>query len=101
MVPEILRYRISADQAEAFERDYAAAGGALAQSPNCLGYELLRSDKDPELYLLTILWDSVEGHLEQFRASEVFKAFFAHIRAWLPNLLEMEHYRPTAVAWKR
>lgn len=101
MVPEVLRYKIPAGQAEAFERDYAEAGESLKRSPYCLGFELLRSGKDPELYLLTILWDSAEGHLQGFRKSEQFRTFFEHIRAYLPNLLEMEHYSATSVQWSR
>jgi quinol monooxygenase YgiN len=101
MIPEILRYKIPADQAVAFERDYALAGAALRASPHCLGFELLRSSKDPELYLLTILWDSAEGHLQGFRKSEQFQAFLPHVRPYLPNLLEMEHYASTDLQWKR
>jgi len=101
MIPEILRYRIAAARADAFERDYAAAGDALRRSPHCLGFELLRSDKDPELYLLTIHWDSADGHLQGFRQSPEFRDFFAHIKPYLADLLEMEHYRVTGVAWTR
>lgn len=101
MVPEVLRYKIPAQQTEAFERDYAQAGESLKASPHCLGFELLRSGKDPELYLLKILWDSAEGHLQGFRQSEQFRSFLGHIRAYIPNLLEMEHYGATEVQWSR
>ena len=101
MTPEILRYKIPADQADGFEQAYARAGDALRQSPHCQRFELLRSEKDPELYLLTILWDSAEGHLQGFRKSAQFPPFLEQIRAYLPNLLEMEHYRATDVAWSR
>jgi len=101
MIPEILRYKIPAEQADAFERDYTQAGEALKQSPHCLGFELLRSGKEPGLYLLTIFWDSAEGHLQGFRNSEPFRVFFGHIRAYLPNLLEMEHYQPAGMQWRR
>lgn len=101
MIPEILRYRIPVDQAQAFEQAYAAAGDVLKGSPHCHGFELLRSDKDAELYLLTIHWDSADGHLQGFRKSAQFRAFFEHIRAYVPNLLEMEHYRPTSMRWTR
>ena len=101
MIPEILRYQVPAAQAEAFEQAYARAGDSLKQSPHCQGFELLRSDKDPELYLLKILWDSADGHLQGFRKSEQFKAFFEQIRIYLPHLLEMEHYRATGLEWQR
>lgn len=77
------------------------AGEELQQSPHCHGFELLRSGKDPELFLLTILWDSADGHMGGFRTSPQFGRFFAQIKPYLGNLLEMEHYGVTKVSWRR
>jgi quinol monooxygenase YgiN len=73
----------------------------LQRSPNCLGYELLHSAKDPELWLLTIRWDSAEGHLQGFRKSALFADFLALVRPFIENLLEMEHYEATDLEWRR
>lgn len=100
MIPEIIRYKITEEAAPAFIRAYTEAGEILQQSPHCLGYELLRSAKDPELFLLTIHWDSAEGHLNGFRRSPLFPKFFALIKAYVGNILEMEHYAPTGVHWR-
>ena len=70
LLPEIIRYRIGAARADAFIEAYRQAGESLTASPHCSGYELLRSKKDPELFLLIIRWDSAEGHLQGFRKSE-------------------------------
>ena len=59
-IPEIIRYRIPQNEAASFERAYHDAARVLQASPNCQGYELIRSDKDPQNYLLTIFWDSSE-----------------------------------------
>ena len=59
--------------------------------------ELLRSKKDPTLFLLIIRWDSAEGHLQGFRRSEQFREFFAHIKPYVGDILEMEHYEVTGV----
>lgn len=101
MIPEIIRYKIPTNEADAFIEAYAQAGEVLKQSPHCLGFELLRSKKDPALFLLTIRWDSAEGHLSGFRRSEVFPKFFALIRRYVGNILEMEHYERTDVRWVR
>lgn len=101
MIPEILRYKIPLDQADAFIKAYADAGEVLKDSPNCLGFELLRSAKEPELFLLTIHWDSAEGHLSGFRRSPQFAKFFALIKPYVSNILEMEHYQATDVSWRR
>ena len=97
VIPEIIRYRISAEKSEAFLADYAQAASALKQSPHAQGFELMRSSKDPELFLLVIRWDSADGHMKGFRSSPQFKEFFAHIRPYVSDILEMEHYEYTAV----
>lgn len=101
MIPEIIRYRVPAVQADAFIDAYSAAGEALKASPHCLGFELLRSAKDPDLFLLIIRWDSAEGHLQGFRSSEQFRKFFGLIKPYVSNILEMEHYASTDVLWTR
>ena len=70
-VPEIIRYKIPQNEAASFENAYGQAETVLQASPNCQGYELIRSDKDPQNYLLTIFWHSLEGHLEGFRKSAI------------------------------
>lgn len=97
LLPEIIRYRIGADRADAFIEAYRKAGASLTASPHCSGYELLHSKKDPELFLLIIRWDSAEGHLQGFRKSEQFREFFAHIKPYVGDILEMEHYESTGV----
>jgi quinol monooxygenase YgiN len=97
VIPEIIRYRISADRTERFLHDYAQAGRALKQSPHCQGFELMRSTKDAELFLLVIRWDSADGHLKGFRTSPEFRDFFTHIRPYVGDILEMEHYAYTEV----
>jgi quinol monooxygenase YgiN len=97
LIPEVLRYRIGADRAAAFVEAYRSAGEWLSKSPHCRGYELMQSKKDPELFLLIIRWDSAEGHLQGFRRSEQFREFFAHIKPYIGDILEMEHYELTGV----
>jgi quinol monooxygenase YgiN len=99
MIPEILRYEIPPERVDDFLAAYTAAGEVLKTSPHCLGYEMLRSEKDARLFLLTILWDSAEGHLEGFRKSAAFRQFFALIKDYLPMIKEMEHYALTPIAW--
>lgn len=98
VLPEIIRYRIGADRVDAFIEAYRKAGESLTASPHCSGYELLRSKKDPELFLLIIRWDSAEGHLRGFRQSAQFREFFTHIKPYVGDILEMEHYEATDVS---
>ena len=98
MVIEYIRYRIPEDQREAFAAAYGEAQRPLRASSHCLAYELSRCVEEPACYVLRIEWDSVEGHMEGFRRSEEFRAFFQHIRPFVGQIEEMRHYAVTSVA---
>jgi heme-degrading monooxygenase HmoA len=101
MVVEYLRYFVSPYQKTAFEDAYRKAQAHLKSSSHCLGYELTRCVKEPHHYVLRILWDSAEGHLQGFRTSAEFPKFFAFVRPFVSNCQEMEHYEVTDVFWQR
>ncbi len=98
MVVEYIRYTIPAERRDAFERGYGEAQAALAGSPHCLAYELARCADDATQYVLRIEWDSAEGHMQGFRRSPAFGAFFAAVRPFVGDIAEMRHYEPTPVA---
>lgn len=98
MVVEYIRYRIPEDQQERFEAAYGEAQRPLQASSHCLAYELSRCVEEPACYVLRIEWDSLEGHMEGFRRSEEFRAFFQHIRPFVEQIEEMRHYQVTSVA---
>lgn len=100
-IPEIIRYKIPQNEAASVESAYRQAEALLQASPSCHGYELIQSDKDPHNYLLTIFWDSSEGHLEGFRQSDLFPRFLELIRPYIPLIQEMEHYHATGMSWRR
>lgn len=97
MIVEYIRYKISPSDAPRFEQDYAEAGRSLDASAHCLGYELSRCLDEPGSYILRILWDSVEGHLQGFRNSLEFRSFLAAIKPYVAMIEEMRHYAATAV----
>jgi quinol monooxygenase YgiN len=101
MVTEYIRYKIGDDRQAEFEDAYGRAQEALLASPNCLGYELSRCVEDATYYTLRIEWDSLEGHLQGFRRSPEFRAFFGHIRHYVDDIEEMRHYEPTSVRGKQ
>lgn len=92
MVVEYTRYKIDEPRRSAFEKAYASAGASLSASKHCLAYELSHCKESPEHYVLRIEWDSEEGHLNGFRTSPEFKAFFAFVRPFVNDIEEMRHY---------
>ncbi len=101
MIIEYIRYTIPESQASAFEKSYAEAGKSLAASGHCLAFELSACLDDPSSYILRIEWDSVEGHMQGFRGSAEFRAFFAAIKPYVDGITEMRHYRKTGVTGAR
>lgn len=101
MVVEYLRYTVNPDRKAGFEEAYRQAQEYLKSSPHCLGYELSCCVKQPQHYILRIVWDSAEGHLQGFRTSSEFPKFLALVRPFLSDCQEMEHYTVTDVIWQR
>lgn len=102
MVLEYVRYGLAdATQAADFERDWALASQWLDASAHCRSYCLARCDERPLQYIVQIGWTSAEAHLVGFRQSPAFAPFAALVQPYAPQLLEMRHYRPTAVVGGR
>ena len=97
MVVEYIRYNVADEQRNAFESAYEQAASALIASPHCLRYELARSVDEPTSFILRIEWDSVDGHLQGFRRSPQFRAFFQAVGPFVNNIQEMRHYEVTSV----
>jgi quinol monooxygenase YgiN len=89
---EYIRYRIPKEDADAFLDAYRAAVVPLAASEYCLGYDLGHCAEDPELFILRIRWTSIDDHLQKFRSSAQFREFFSHIRPFVAQIEEMQHY---------
>lgn len=97
MTVEYIRYRIPAARAEEFEAAYERAAVPLASAPQCVDYELTRCAEEPEHYILRITWTSTTDHMQGFRGSAAFRAFFAEIKPYVDAIEEMRHYQPTGV----
>ena len=92
MVIEYIRYRIPEARGDAFLDAYRLAVVPLDDSEYCQGYELAHCTEDPELFTLRIRWTSIDDHLQRFRSSEQFRQFFSHIRPFVDDIEEMQHY---------
>jgi quinol monooxygenase YgiN len=92
MTTELIRYRIEAGQEEAFLSAYHEGGAILERSPDCLSYEVLRGVEEPDRFVVIIRWASVERHMQGFRGSADFPAFFAAVKLFFSAIEEMKHY---------
>lgn len=101
MIVEYIRYKVAEGQAETLVSAYTTAAESLRASTHCLGYELTQCTEAADTFVLRILWDSSDGHLQGFRKSAEFGPFLRAIRPFIENIEEMRHYEQTPVSWTR
>jgi len=92
MIVEYLRYTIDEPRQSSFIADYKNASKPLQESSYCKGYEFCQCVEEPSKFIIRIQWTSADDHLQRFRGSDEFKAFFTHIKAYLDDIDEMRHY---------
>ena len=93
MIVEYTRYKIDETRRETFETAYERASASLEASSHCLAYEFSHCTEDTTHYILRIEWDSEDGHLQGFRSSPEFKAFFMAVQPFVEDIEEMRHYQ--------
>jgi heme-degrading monooxygenase HmoA len=101
MIVEYIRYKIPRERQREFEEAYTNASRSLDASKHCQMYELSRCAEEPELYILRIEWDSLDGHMKGFRSSPEFREFFRYVQPFFNNIQEMRHYDLTRVSKRK
>jgi quinol monooxygenase YgiN len=101
MIVEYIRYKLGSGEADALVKAYEVAGKSLEASSHCLGFELTQCSESPDTFVLRIVWDSADGHIEGFRRSAEFGPFFHAVQPFLKSIEEMRHYELTTVHWAR
>ncbi len=97
MVIEVIRYNVAAGDEVPFEEAYRSAGALLEASSHCLGFSLMRATRERQRYVMTIYWDSPDGHLIGFRQSAAFPQYQELLAPYAPTAEEDAHYRKTGV----
>jgi heme-degrading monooxygenase HmoA len=63
----------------------------IAKSKGYRGYKVHKGIESPERYVLTILWDTVENHTEDFQKSPAFKEWRAIVGPFFASPPVVEH----------
>ena len=101
MVVEYIRYAVTAERCEAFERAYEEAARVLELDAHCMAHEVACCVEHPTNYIVRLEWDSIDGHERGFRSGPHFGQFFAAVKPFLPEIEEMRHYTPSISPWRR
>ncbi|ROT31095.1 antibiotic biosynthesis monooxygenase [Micromonospora sp. HM5-17] len=92
MVLEVALIDVVPGQEEDFVRAYASGHHLVATTPGCRSVRMTRGVESPSRFVLLVEWDSVEAHLENFRATERFTAWRALIGPYFATPPVVEHF---------
>jgi len=95
-----VRYKLRDREPAALIAACRLAAEALRQSPDCLECDLSQCAGAPVIFILRIVWLLHPGDRPDRRETP-FGAFFAAIRPFLSDTIEISHYHPTGVGWSR
>jgi len=92
MIIETAQIEVSSGQETQFELALAQAKLVVAQAKGFNGINVHRGVERPNVYLLTLQWDTVEDHTVGFRESDLFVQWRALIGPFFANPPAVEHW---------
>ena len=93
MCIEYIRFAVPLNQHSEFTRAIADATGTMTSYPDCMDSEITQSMEERNNFIWRILWSTAEAHLEGFKKSEIFPAFYKIMEPFIPFIREMNHYQ--------
>lgn len=92
MVLEVALIDVLTGREEEFAAAYAKARETLATTAGCRSVRMTRGIESPSRFVLLVEWDSVQAHLENFRASERFVTWRGLIGPFFAQPPLVEHF---------
>jgi heme-degrading monooxygenase HmoA len=92
MVIEVALIDVLEGREEEFEAAYAKARPLVATTPGCRSVRMTRGVETPTRFVLLVEWDSVEAHIENFRATDRFAQWRGLIGPYFDGAPRVEHF---------
>jgi heme-degrading monooxygenase HmoA len=92
MVLEVALIDVLPGAEEEFATAYAKGRETLATTPGCRSVRMTRGIESPSRFVLLVEWDSVEAHLENFRATDRFTTWRGLIGQYFAQPPVVEHF---------
>jgi heme-degrading monooxygenase HmoA len=92
MVLEVALIDVLAGREEEFAAAYSKGHSLLATTPGCRSVRMTRGVESPTRFVLLVEWDSVEAHLDNFRATDRFTQWRALIGPFFDGAPTVEHF---------
>ncbi|GAA3268119.1 MULTISPECIES: antibiotic biosynthesis monooxygenase family protein [Dactylosporangium] len=97
MVLEVALIDVLEGREDEFAAAYRKAHEVLATTPGCRSVRMTRGVESASRFVLLVEWDSVEAHLENFRATERFAQWRGLIGPFFDGAPRVEHFNDVAV----
>ena len=92
MVLEVGEIRVKPGSEQEFINAYRGVRDVLASTPGCGAVRMTRGVESPSRFVLLVEWDSVEAHLDNFRATERFTSWRGLIGPYFDGAPRVEHF---------
>lgn len=92
MVLEVALINVVPGQEDAFAKAYGDARDTLATTPGCRSVRMTKGIESPSRFVLMVEWDSVDAHIENFRATERFSIWRGLIGPYFDGAPTVEHF---------
>jgi heme-degrading monooxygenase HmoA len=92
MVLEVALIEVRPGGEDAFSAAYRRVRAEVATTPGCRSVRLTRGIESPSRFVLLVEWDSVEAHLQNFRATDRFVRWRQAIGPCFAGPPVVEHY---------
>jgi heme-degrading monooxygenase HmoA len=92
MVIEVALIDVLQGREDEFAAAYAKAHQVLATTPGCRSVRMTRGVETSTRFVLLVEWDSVEAHIENFRATDRFTQWRGMIGPYFDGAPRVEHF---------
>lgn len=92
MVLEVALIDVLEGREEAFAAAYREARPLLASTPGCHSVRMTRGVESASRFVLLVEWDSVDAHLDNFRATDRFTRWRALLGPFFDGAPRVEHF---------
>lgn len=92
MVLEVALIDVLSGREDEFADAYRKGHAVLATTPGCRSVRMTRGVESASRFVLLVEWDSVEAHLDNFRATDRFSQWRALIGPFFDGAPTVEHF---------
>jgi heme-degrading monooxygenase HmoA len=92
MVLEVALINVVAGREDEFVAAYSKAREVLVSTEGCRSVRMTRGIESPSRFVLLVEWDSVDAHLDNFRATDRFTTWRGLIGPYFDGAPDVEHF---------